>query len=109
MNQFTILLLEAIISVTASLTTMLLLSKHLKASLLDLCPTEKLANFWLVYTGAMMTITPLLLVLIINGTHQGNIFNDLRTACIAAFSGLLAGLIIIGRKMYLPVTLATEE
>ncbi len=103
MNQFTILLLEATISIIASLTTMLLLSQPLKESLLDLCPSEKLAKFWLVYTGAMMTISPLLLVLIINGTHRGNIFNDLRAACIAAFSGLLIGLIIIGRKMYLPV------
>lgn len=103
MNELTILLIEILISVIASLTTMLLISQPLKESLLDLCPTEKLANFWLAYTRTMMLISPLLLVLLVNSTHEGNMFSDLRSAFIAAFTGLLIGLIIIGRKMYIPV------
>ncbi len=103
MNDITILLLEATISIIASIITMLLISKPLKDSLLDLCPTVELANFWLAYTRTMMLISPLLLVLLINSTHEGNIFSDLRSALIATFSGLLLGLIIIGKKMYIPV------
>lgn len=103
MNELTLLLVESIISVVASITIMLLISHPLKAALLDLCPTEKQANFWLAYTRTMLLISPLLLVLFINSTHKGDTFSDLRSAFIAALTGLLIGLIIIGRKMYIPI------
>lgn len=103
MNELTLLLVESIISVVTSITIMLLISQPLKAALLDLCPTEKQANFWLAYTRTMLLISPLLLVLFINSTHKGDTFSDLRSAFIAALTGLLIGLIIIGRKMYIPV------
>ncbi len=103
MSDITILLLEASISIFASIITMLLISKPLKESLLELCPTVELANFWLAYTRTMMLIAPLLLVLLINSTHDGHVFSDFRSALIATFSGLLLGLIVIGKKMYIPV------
>lgn len=103
MNELTLLLVESIISVVTSITIMLLISQPLKAALLDLCPTEKQANFWLAYTRTMLLISPLLLVLFINSTHKGDTFSDLRSSFIAALTGLLIGLIIIGRKMYIPV------
>jgi hypothetical protein len=103
MNDLTLLLLEALISLLASISVMLLITRSLKAALLDLCPSDKQANFWLAYTRTMLLITPLLLVLFINSTHKGDIFSDLRSAFIAALVGLLVGLIIIGRKMYIPV------
>ncbi len=103
MNELTLLLIEAVISVITSITIMLLISQPIKAALLDLCPTEKQANFWLAYTRTMMLISPLLLVLLINSTHKGDIFSDLRAAFIATLTGRLIGLIIIGRKMYIPV------
>jgi len=103
MNVITLLFLETTISIIASIITMLLISKPLKESLLDLCPTVELANFWLAYTRTMMLISPLLLVLLINSLHEGDMFSDLRSALIATFSGLLLGLIIIGKKMYIPV------
>jgi len=103
MSDLTLLLLETAISLMASISIMLLISQSLKAALLDLCPTEKQANFWLAYTRTMLLISPLLLVLFINRTHQGDVFSDLRSAFIAALAGLLVGLIIIGKKMYIPV------
>ncbi len=103
MNELTLLLTETAISVVSSISIMLLLSKPLKAALLDLCPTEKQANFWLAYTRTMLLISPLLLVLFVNSMHKGDTFSDLRSAFIAALAGLLVGLIIIGKKMYIPV------
>lgn len=103
MNELALLGIEASISVITSITIMTMLSQPLKAALLDLCPTETQANFWLAYTRTMLLISPLLLVLFINRTHGGDLFSDLRAAFIAALTGLLIGLIIIGRKMYIPV------
>jgi len=103
MSDINLLLIETVISMIASLTIMLLISQPLKAALIDLCPTEKQANFWLAYTRTMLLISPLLLVLLINSTHKGDTFSDLRSAFIAALAGLLIGLIVIGRKMYIPV------
>ena len=103
MSNINLLLIETVISLLASLTIMLLITAPLKAALIDLCPTEKLANFWLAYTRTMLLISPLLLVLLINSTHKGDTFNDLRSSFIAALAGLLIGLIVIGRKMLIPV------
>lgn len=103
MTELTLLLIEAFTSIITSTTTMLLIAPSLKSALLDLCPTEKQANFWLAYTRTMMLISPLLLVLLINSTHKGDMFSDLRAAFIAALTGLLIGLIFIGKKMYIPV------
>lgn len=103
MSDINLLLIEAVISMIASITIMLLISQPLKAALIDLCPTEKQANFWLAYTRTMLLISPLLLVLFVNSTHKGDTFGDLRSAFIAALAGLLLGLIVIGRKMYIPV------
>ena len=103
MSDINLLLIETVISLIASITIMLLISQPLKAALIDLCPTEKQANFWLAYTRTMLLISPLLLVLFINSTHKGDSFSDLRSAFIAALTGLLIGLIVIGRKMYIPV------
>jgi len=103
MSDINLLLIETVISLIASIIIMLLISQPLKAALIDLCPTEKQANFWLAYTRTMLLVSPLLLVLFINSTHKGDTFSDLRSAFIAALTGLLIGLIVIGRKMYIPV------
>lgn len=103
MSALNLLLIETVISMLASLIIIFLISPSLKAALIDLCPTEKQANFWLAYTRTMLLISPLLLVLYINSTHKGDTFSDLRSAFIAALAGLLIGLIVIGRKMYIPV------
>jgi len=103
MSDINLLFIEAVISIISSITIMLLISQPLKAALIDLCPTDKQANFWLSYTRTMLLISPLLLVLFINSTHKGNTFSDLRSALIAALAGLLISLIVIGRKMYIPV------
>ena len=103
MNELTLLLIEIVISIITSIAIMLLISPTLKSALVDLCPTEKQANFWLAYTRTMMLISPLLLVLLINSTHKGDMFSDIRAAFIAALTGLLIGLFFIGKKMYIPV------
>jgi len=103
MNELTLLSIETTISVISSITIMMLISNPLKEALSDLCPTETQAKFWLAYTRTMLMISPLLMVLFINSLHKGDTFSDLRSAFIAALTGLLIGLIIIGRKMYIPV------
>ncbi|MBI3188584.1 MAG: hypothetical protein HYZ31_12055 [Gammaproteobacteria bacterium] len=103
MNNVSLLAIEATLSITTSVAITWMIARPLKAALMDLCPTEQQANFWLAYTRVMLLITPLLLVLFTSARHSGDMFSDLRAAFIAAFTGLLAGLIIIGRKMYIPV------
>jgi len=103
MSDIYLLLIETVISMIASIIIMILISQPLKAALIDLCPTEKQAIFWLAYTRTMLLIAPLLLVLFINSTHKGDTFSDLRASLIAALTALLIGLIVIGRKMYIPV------
>ena len=103
MNNVTLLAIEATLSITTSVAITWMMAKPLNAALLDLCPTEQQANFWLAYTRVMLLITPLLMVLFISSRHSGDVFSDLRAALIAALTGLLVGLLIIGRKMYIPV------
>lgn len=103
MSNLNLLLIEIVISVLASIGIMLLMSPSLKAALIDLCPTDKQANFWLAYTRTMLLISPLLLVLLVNSTHKGDTFSDLRASLIAMLAGLVLGLMVIGRKMYIPV------
>ena len=103
MSELAILLLEITISVIASITVIMLISGTLKEALSDLCPTDKQARFWLAYTRTMLLISPILLALFINSLHEGDVFSSFRTSLIASLAGLLVGLIIIGRKMYIPV------
>lgn len=103
MNNVTLLAIEASLSISTSVAITWMMAQPLKAALMDLCPTEQQANFWLAYTRVMLLITPLLLVLFISARHTGDMFSDLRAAFIAVLTGLLVGLIIIGRKMYIPV------
>jgi hypothetical protein len=103
MTSVTLLTIEIILSIATSLVIMWLMAQPLKSALVDLCPTEKQANFWFAYTRVMLLITPLLFVLFTNARHTGDTLSDLRSALMAVLAGLLAGLIVVGRKMYIPV------
>ncbi len=103
MNSLNLFFTEISISLVLSLLTLLILSKPLINILEDLCPTQKQAAFWLVYTRMMLIISPLLLVLIVSvmAKSQNNI-ESIKVSLIAALAGLLIGMIIVGKKIFEP-------
>jgi len=109
MNATTLLFTEIAISLATSLIVLYLVSGSLKAALLDLCPNQAQAGFWLSYARVMLLIAPLLLVLLIDGVAEGDTLAELRTAFIAALAGMLLGLINLGKKMYIPVERQTRR
>jgi hypothetical protein len=103
MNGLTIFFTEISISLVLSLLTLLVLSKPLINILEDLCPTQKQAAFWLVYTRVMLFISPLLLVLIVSVmAKSNNEIESIKISLIAALAGLLLGMLIVGKKIFEP-------
>lgn len=91
---------QILTSAMASAIALRRLSPSLLAVLERLCPDVPAANFWLIYTQSMLVIAPLLVVLL---TGLAPPFADaiagLRVALIAALTGLLAALILVGRQI----------
>ncbi|MCK5726952.1 MAG: hypothetical protein KAH22_09030 [Thiotrichaceae bacterium] len=96
---------EILIGLTLSGISLLILSKPLVNILDDLCPTRKQAEFWLAYTRIMLCISPLLLILIIEGfVKSDDLLVHVRVALLAGLGGLLLGMLIVGQRVYIPVS-----
>ncbi len=110
MNALTVFIIEIIISLSMSVVTLWVLNKPLKNILLDLCPTQTQADFWVAYTRIMLSAAPLLLVLMFTNTSKHILMNPnaailvVKSSIIAALIGLLFGLLIVGRKVFTPVS-----
>ena len=103
MDTINLFIAEIIISLTLSATTLLVLSNPLINVLTDLCPTKKQAEFWLAYTRMMLSISPLLLVLIVDGfVSSDDILAHVRVSLMAALGGLVIGMIIVGKRIFAP-------
>jgi hypothetical protein len=110
MNAYLLLFVELLISIVASLAVLHVLSRPLVDVLARICPDEQAALFWLSYTKVMLMIAPLLLVLTVDLlTHFSNPMDNLRLALMAALSGLLIGMLSIGKRLGRFVTAAQES
>jgi ABC-type proline/glycine betaine transport system permease subunit len=100
MTNYLLLLAESTLSVTVSFIVMYVLSQPLKNVLHRICPDELAALFWVKYTKVMLVIAPLLLVLIVDmlARYQDPI-ECLRMALIAALTGVLIGLHLLGKRL----------
>jgi membrane protein DedA with SNARE-associated domain len=99
----TLFLAEIIISLTLSIATLMVLTKPLINVLAELCPTQKQAEFWMAYTRIMLSISPLLLVLVVDGfVTSSDLMTNVRVAIFAALAGLFLGMIIVGKRIFAP-------
>jgi membrane-associated HD superfamily phosphohydrolase len=110
MNATTSLFIaEIIISLTLTIATLMVLTRPLINVLKELCPTQKQAEFWLAYTRIMLAISPLLLVLIVDGfVSSSDLMVNIRVAIFAALAGLFLGMIIVGKRIFAPATQQCE-
>lgn len=100
MNAYVLLFAESLISITASLAALYVLSGPLVNVLGRICPDQQSAVFWLSYTKVMLMIAPLLLVLTVDMfTHFSSPMDSLRLALMATLGGLLIGLYSIGKRL----------
>ena len=96
---------EIMISMALSALSLWVLSKPLINVLTDLCPTQKQAEFWLAYTRLMLSISPLLLVLVVDGFVDSNdMLTHIRISLMAGLTGLLIGMIIVGQRILAPAS-----
>ena len=103
MSDIQILVIEAAVSLMTSIIILGLIDRSLGSALTDLCPTVRLARFWLTYTRIMILSAPMLLVLITGWMYGGTLFENLRAALVASLIGVIIGMIILGRRMRIPI------
>lgn len=100
---------EILISLFLSTFSLWVLSKPLINVLNDLCPTKKQAEFWQAYTRLMLLISPLLLVLMVGSfVSSDDVLAHIRISLMAGLAGLLIGMIIVGKKIFVPVSKQCE-
>lgn len=100
---------EVIISLTLSIATLMVLTKPLVNVLAELCSTRKQAEFWLAYTRIMLSISPLLLVLLVDGfVRSDDMMVNVRVAIFSALAGLFLGMIIVGKRIFEPASKECE-
>jgi len=103
MSDIQILFIEVAVGLVTSIIILGLIDRSLGSALTDLCPTGRLAWFWLTYTRIMILTAPMLLVLITDRVYGGTLFENLRAALIASLTGVIIGMIILGRRMRIPI------
>ena len=105
MNPILMFTAEIIMSLCLSTALIFIVTHPLRNAVRDLCPTEKQAAFWVSYTQIMLTLTPLLLVLTVDVMSTTNdALENIQITLISALVGLLIGMIIVGKKIYIPVS-----
>lgn len=103
--NITLFVTEILISISLSIAVLFVISRPLMNALLDLCPTEKQATFWLSYTRTMLLLAPLLLVLVVDGVQvYDDSLDNIKVALMAALAGILLGMIIVGNRIFTPVS-----
>lgn len=112
MNPVILLCVQALISLAASTSVLLALSRTLARTLDTLCPDRAAAAFWLDYTRTMLVIAPLVLVLAMDLLAPAYPPQDkLRLALLASLCGLLLALYVVGRRMgqFIPAPASPKE
>jgi len=100
MDNYLLLLVESLTSVTVSLTVLYVLSRPLMNVLSRICPDEHAAVFWLSYTKVMLLIAPLLLVLTVDMfAHFSDPMDTWRFSLMMALGGILIGLYMVGERL----------
>ncbi|MDD4911049.1 MAG: hypothetical protein PHP57_02030 [Sideroxydans sp.] len=100
MENYLLLLIESLTSISVSFAVLYVLSRPLMNVLSRICPDEHAAAFWLSYTKVMLLIAPLLLVLTMDlFAHFSNPLDSWRFALIVALGGILVGLYTVGERL----------
>lgn len=100
MENYLLLLVESLTSISVSFAVLYVLSRPLMNVLSRICPDEHAATFWLSYTKVMLLIAPLLLVLTMDlFAHFSNPLDSWRFALIVTLGGILVGLYTVGERL----------
>ena len=100
MENYLLLLVESLTSITVSLTVLYVLSRPLMNVLSRICPDEHAAAFWLSYTKVMLLIAPLLLVLTVDMfAHFSDPMDTWRFSLVMALGGVLIGLYVVRERL----------
>jgi len=100
MENYLLLLIESLTSISVSFAVLYVLSRPLMNVLSRICPDEHAAAFWLSYTKVMLLIAPLLLVLTMDLlAHFSSPLDSWRFALIVALGGILIGLYTVGERL----------
>lgn len=95
--------IEITISLFLSALVLVSISRPPNNVLQDLCPIEALAEFWLYYTGLMLLLAPLLVVLVSDSLWpSGDVLQNVKVTYIAVLAGLTLGLMIVGKSIFPP-------
>jgi uncharacterized membrane protein YhaH (DUF805 family) len=98
MGQFSLFVIEVGICLLASGLLLAALTPPLRRLLIDACGTVERANFWVVYSAAMMFIVPLLAIVVLGKSTDsvGATLVFYKVALGSALLGLFAALAVLG-------------
>ena len=98
MGQFSLFVIELCICLLASGLLLAALTRPLRRLLIDACGTVERANFWVVYSAAMMVIVPLLAVVVLGKSTEstGPTLAFYKAAVGSALLGLFTALAVLG-------------
>lgn len=100
MDNYLLLLVESLTSITVSITVLYVISRPLMNVLSRICPDEHAAAFWLSYTKIMLLLAPLLLLLSVDMfAHFSDPMDTWRFSLIVALGGILIGLYMVGERL----------
>lgn len=104
MDSLVLFIAEIVLSAAMSIVVLAILSTPLRNVLTDLCLTAKQADFWVAYTRIMLFMSPLMLVLMVDGMTQvqNNLIDNIQRALASALAGLILGMIIVGYRILSP-------
>jgi len=108
MTDLSLFFYEIFLSLTLSSIVIWGLAAPLRKLLQRLSHSEEQAAFWLAYTRAMLFLSPLFMVILVGSLADAEGLVHIKITLISALGGLVLGLVIIGKKMYVPTTTQCE-
>lgn len=92
MSPLSLFLVEVGISVTSSTLVVAFLSRPLRRLLIDACGSVERANFWVVYSDAMIFIAPLVATIVLG--KSSDLYTPTLPFCKAALGSALFGIFV---------------
>ncbi len=100
MSPLTALLADLSVSLALSTVLVAVLARPLRLILRQLCPTGDVSVFWLVFTGVMLYLTPLMFAVL--SLLTATVLEPvpvISAALVAALFGAVAALLVVGYQV----------
>jgi hypothetical protein len=94
------LLAEILVSLALSTAVLAVMAHPLRLILKQLCPGTEAGAFWIVFTGVMLYLTPLLFAVFFSPTATvAEPVSVIRAALVGALFGAFAALLVVGYQV----------